>query len=111
MIPDEVIECLIAEIMNENSYLNQNSGCTKLVIEKVESQMPQENKEYYKFTNIKRNTVNDNIDQEIYFSKKNYVTKKVARYGSNLRGNNKLDDREYLSNMIFYVPNFSLTSL
>jgi len=76
---------------------NNNTGCTKLVIEKVESQMPQENKEYYKFTNIKRNTVNDNIEQEVYFSKKNYVTKKAARYGSNLRGNNKLDDREYLN--------------
>ena len=86
-----------SEFTPSSKNLNNNTGCTKLVIEKVESQMPQVNREYYKFTNLKRNTNNDNIDQEVYFSKKNYVTKKVARYGSNLRGNNILEDREYLN--------------
>ena len=86
-----------SEFTPSSKNLNNNKGCTKLVIEKVESQMPQVNREYYKFTNLKRNTNNDNIDQEVYFSKKNYVTKKEARYGSNLRGNNILEDREYLN--------------
>ena len=86
-----------SEFTPSSKNLNNNTGCTKLVIEKVESQMPQVNREYYKFTNLKRNTNNDNIDQEVYFSKKNYVTKKEARYGSNLRGNNILEDREYLN--------------
>ena len=86
-----------SEFTPSSKNLNNNKGCTKLVIEKVESQMPQVNREYYKFTNLKRNTNNDNTDQEVYFSKKNYVTKKEARYGSNLRGNNILEDREYLN--------------
>ena len=86
-----------SEFTPSSKNLNNNTGCTKLVIEKVESQMPQVNREYYKFTNLKRNTNNDNIVQEVYFSKKNYVTKKEARYGSNLRGNNILEDREYLN--------------
>ena len=86
-----------SEFTPSSKNINNNTGCTKLVIEKVESQMPQVNREYYKFTNLKRNTNNDNMDQEVYFSKKNYVTKKVARYGSNLRGNNILEDREYLN--------------
>ena len=39
-------------------FINKNKdkkGCAKLIIEKVESQVPKRNEEYYKFTNQKRN--------------------------------------------------------
>ena len=82
---------------NSKNNMNVNAGVTKLVIEKIESQMPQVNNEYYKFTNLKRNIINGNSTQEPFFSKKNYVTKKMARYGSNMRGNDRIIDGNYLN--------------
>ena len=46
-----------SEAPNKNSKyedLNRKSGCAKLIIEKVESQVPARNEEYYKFTNKKK---------------------------------------------------------
>ena len=40
------------EFVNENN--SNKTGCAKLIIEKVESQVPKKNEEYYKFTNQKR---------------------------------------------------------
>ena len=47
-----------SEVSKKGIKVNRNNniknGCAKLVIEKVESQFPQKNEEYYKFTNQKR---------------------------------------------------------
>ena len=48
------------EIVNRNSH--KKNGCAKLIIEKVESQAPQKNEEYYKFTNQKKYDNNYNIN-------------------------------------------------
>ena len=53
---------------------NKKKGCTKLVIEKVESQMPKRNEEYYKFTNQKRFL---NKNKTTIFTKKNYLEKNI----------------------------------
>ena len=93
-----------SELTTNSKNLNNNAGCTKLVIEKIESQVPQINQEYYKFTNQKRNDDNDN---ENYFIKKNYVIKKAARCDSNLRNNNnRVIERNHM-NPKYYLYNYS----
>ena len=37
------------EVINKN--MHKKNGCAKLIIEKIESQAPKRNEEYYKFTN------------------------------------------------------------
>ena len=37
-----------------NKNMHKKNGCAKLIIEKVESQVPKRNAEYYKFTNQKK---------------------------------------------------------
>ena len=86
-----------SEMTTNSKNANANYGCTKLVIEKIESQVPQINKEYYKFTNQIRNTNNDLNNQGIYFTKKNYISRKGARCDSNIRNNNRIIDRNYLN--------------
>ena len=91
---------------NSKNTNNKNKGCTKLVIEKIESQKPQINKEYYKFTNQPKTIVHDlNENQDIFFAKKNYVTQNVSRCNSILRNTNKIINKNY-SNSNF--NNFSL---
>ena len=91
---------------NSKNTNNKNKGCTKLVIEKIESQKPQINKEYYKFTNQPKTIVHDlNENQDIFFIKKNYVTQNVSRCNSILRNTNKIINKNY-SNSNF--NNFSL---
>ena len=91
---------------NSKNTDNKNKGCTKLVIEKIESQKPQINKEYYKFTNQPKTIVHDlNENQDIFFAKKNYVTQNVSRCNSILRNTNKIINKNY-SNSNF--NNFSL---
>ena len=91
---------------NSKNTNNNNKGCTKLVIEKIESQKPQINKEYYKFTNQPKTIVHDlNENQDIFFAKKNYVTQNVSRCNSILRNTNKIINKNY-SNSNF--NNFSL---
>ena len=91
---------------NSKNTNNKNKGCTKLVIEKIESQKPQINKEYYKFTNQPKTVVHDlNENQDIFFTKKNYVTQNVSRCNSILRNTNKIINKNY-SNSNF--NNFSL---
>ena len=91
---------------NSKNTNNKNKGCTKLVIEKIESQKPQINKEYYKFTNQPKTIVHDlNENQDIFFTKKNYVTQNVSRCNSILRNTNKIINKNY-SNSNF--NNFSL---
>ena len=85
-----------SELTTNSKNLNPNTGCTKLVIEKIESQIPQINKEYYKFTNLKRELDDDNDNQDLLFSKKNYATKRLARCNSNLMENDRINDRDYL---------------
>ena len=47
------------ELINKN--MRKKNGCAKLIIDKIESQEPQNNEEYYKFTNQKRyNNINGN---------------------------------------------------
>ena len=91
---------------NSKNTNNKNKGCTKLVIEKIESQKPQINKEYYKFTNQPKTIVHDlNENQDIFFTKKNYVTQNVSRCNSILRNTNKIINKNY-SNSNF--NNYSL---
>ena len=91
---------------NSKNTNNKNKGCTKLVIEKIESQKPQINKEYYKFTNQPKTIVHDlNENQDIFFAKKNYVTQNVSRCNSILRNTNKIINKNY-SNSNF--NNFNL---
>ena len=91
---------------NSKNTNNKNKGCTKLIIEKIESQKPQINKEYYKFTNQPKTIVHDlNENQDIFFTKKNYVTQNVSRCNSILRNTNKIINKNY-SNSNF--NNFSL---
>ena len=91
---------------NSKNTNNKNKGCTKLVIEKIESQKPQINKEYYKFINQPKTIVHDlNENQDIFFTKKNYVTQNVSRCNSILRNTNKIINKNY-SNSNF--NNFSL---
>ena len=91
---------------NSKNTNNKNKGCTKLVIEKIESQKPQINNEYYKFTNQPKTIVHDlNENQDIFFTKKNYVTQNVSRCNSILRNTNKIINKNY-SNSNF--NNFSL---
>ena len=91
---------------NSKNTNNKNKGCTKLVIEKIESQKPQINKEYYKFTNQPKTIVHDlNENQDIFFTKKNYVTQNASRCNSILRNTNKIINKNY-SNSNF--NNFSL---
>ena len=91
---------------NSKNTINKNKGCTKLVIEKIESQKPQINKEYYKFTNQPKTIVHDlNENQDIFFTKKNYVTQNVSRCNSILRNTNKIINKNY-SNSNF--NNFNL---
>ena len=91
---------------NSKNTDNKNKGCTKLVIEKIESQKPQINKEYYKFTNQPKTIVHDlNENQDIFFAKKNYVTQNASRCNSILRNTNKIINKNY-SNSNF--NNFSL---
>ena len=91
---------------NSKNTNNKNKGCTKLIIEKIESQKPQINKEYYKFTNQPKTIVHDlNENQDIFFTKKNYVTQNVSRCNLILRNTNKIINKNY-SNSNF--NNFSL---
>ena len=91
---------------NSKNTNNKNKGCTKLVIEKIESQKPQINKEYYKFTNQPKTIVHDlNENQDIFFTKKNYVTQNASRCNSILRNTNKIINKNY-SNSNF--NNYSL---
>ena len=49
------------ELINKN--MHRKNGCAKLIIEKIESQGPQRNEEYYKFTNQKRySNINDRFN-------------------------------------------------
>ena len=45
---------------NINIKVNKKNRCAKLIIEKVESQVPEINEEYYKFTNQKRDNILNN---------------------------------------------------
>ena len=80
---------------NSKNNANANTGVTRLVIEKIESQVPQTNQDYYKFTNLQRNKNDASNTQEAFFSKKNYVTKKGGRFDSNIRRNNRIIDGNY----------------
>jgi len=85
-----------SDVTTNSKNLNPNTGCTKLVIEKIESQIPQINKEYYKFTNIQRNFNDDNDKQDEFFERRNYATKRMARCDSNIGNNNIFNDKDYL---------------
>ena len=55
---------------NNNNNINKKKGCAKLIIEKVESQEPKTNDEYYKFTNHKKmirynNTLNNSDNNQL----------------------------------------------
>ena len=64
------------EIANKNMY--KKNGCAKLIIEKIESQGPQRNEEYYKFTNQK------NLDRKKndFSYNKRYNNKRIIRASS-----------------------------
>ncbi len=59
------------EIINRNFH--KKNGCAKLIIEKVESQAPQKNEEYYKFTNQKRYNNNYNINYNKKITNNNLI--------------------------------------
>ena len=59
--------------VNKSNF--KKNGCTKLVIEKVESQLPQKNNEYYKFTNQKRP-----VEDTLYNNNRNLFRYKSSNY-------------------------------
>ena len=65
-----------------DSHTFKKNGCTKLVIEKVESRVPEKNEEYYKFTNQKRIL---NKSNTTFFTKKNYVNRNALLRNSGLK--------------------------
>ena len=81
---------------NSRNTNNKNGRCTKLLIEKIESQMPEINNEYYNSKIQEQNLNNElNENQGFYFKKKNYVTQKVSRCNSIIRNTNKLMSKNY----------------
>ena len=62
---------------------NKRGGCAKLIIEKIESKLPQRNEEYYKFTNQKKIYP---YNSEVYNSNNRYMTNK--KFGGSPIGNN-----------------------
>ena len=65
-----------------DNHTFKKNGCTKLVIEKVESRVPEKNEEYYKFTNQKRIL---NKSNTTFFTKKNYVNRNALLRNSGLK--------------------------
>ena len=87
-----------SELTSNSRNTNKNTGCTKLLIEKIESQMPQINNEYYESKNQEENlNLNDDFDenQGFNFTKKNYVPQKISRCNSIIRNTNKLMYKNY----------------
>ena len=62
----------------------KKNGCTKLVIEKIESQEPKKNEEYYKFTNQKRLLSKSNT---AFFPKKNIVNRNPLLRNTSIKQN------------------------
>ena len=85
-----------SEVPKNSIKVNRNNniknGCAKLVIEKVESQLPQKNEEYYKFTNQKRY-----IDDDPFINTQNSNKKNLIRLKSSILFN-KTDKRQKKSN-------------
>ena len=82
---------------------NKNGRCTKLLIEKIESQMPEMNYEYYNSKNQEENLNKElNENQGFYFTKKNYVTQKVSRCNSIIRNTNKIMSKNYSNSNFKY---------
>ena len=61
-----------------NKNMHKKNGCAKLIIEKVESQAPKRNAEYYKLTNQKKKIDNNDINYGNY----RYSTNKIIRVNS-----------------------------
>ena len=81
----------ITEKLEKNNLkMPKKNGCAKLVIEKIESQLPTENSEYYKFTNKMKPS--EKMIKTI-FSKKTFVDKNSIRNNSSLKENSKTDQR------------------
>ena len=71
------------EIINKN--MHKKNGCAKLIIEKVESQAPKRNEEYYKFTNQRK--LIDNNDS--IYGYKRYNNNRLIRVNSPSNNLNK----------------------
>ena len=99
---------LSKKIEKNNLKKPKKNGCAKLVIEKVESQLPRENTEYYKFTNKAKPS--DKIIKTV-FSKKTFVDKNSNRYDTSLKENSKTCQRVYKNHNILaqsqqFFPNY-----
>ena len=77
--------------VNDN-YMPKKKGCAKLIIEKIESQIPQTNAEYYKFTNQKRSY--DNYKNML---NSKYINNRVIRINSNKTFNR--NNNRYFNNL------------
>ena len=53
-----------SELTSNSRNTNKNAGCTKLLIEKIESQMPQINNEYYE-NKIQEENLNNELNNEL----------------------------------------------
>ena len=71
------------EVINKN--MHKKNGCAKLIIEKIESQAPKRNEEYYKFTNQRK--LIDNNDS--IYGYKRYNNNRLIRANSPSNNLNK----------------------
>ena len=82
---DKRLAYISKKIEKMNKNMLKKNGSAKLVIEKVESQLPSRNEEYYKFTNQRRPfDINDNL-----FNKKNID-----------------DEQNIIENNNYYIQNY-----
>ena len=88
-------------IDKENNNANR-SGCAKLVIEKIESQEPTYNNEYYKFTNQKPkfNRINTNILYRKNINNKSYNKENSKNQREN-SSNNYLIQQQNKNNLLY----------
>ena len=94
VIIDTDSEATSKNLDNMNKNKLKKNKCAKLVIDKIESQVPGINGEYYKFTNQKRIL---NRAKTTYFTKKNNINKNSLLRNSSLKLTKADSDNEHFN--------------
>ena len=108
------------KIIDGDKKINKKNKCAKLIIEKVESQAPKINEEYYKFTNQKRDNIsnsgnirynnnkikriNSPFNENYLNSFKNTQTNKINNNNKNVNINTQ--SRDYTNPKGFQNPSY-----
>lgn len=94
----------ISKNIEKNNNNVNRSGCAKLVIEKIESQEPAYNKEYYKFTNQKPkfNRVNTNILYKKNINNKSYNKENSKNQRENSSNNYLIQQKNKNNQLMSY---------